>query len=217
MASIRFHHVDFTYPQSVNAVFEGLSLSIDSGWRTGVVGRNGLGKTTLLKLVCGDLQPTAGHVEAPLPTRYSGDAPEGAEALATLTVLRNRIAPYDRWEADMARLLALGSEEAIDRYGELEERYQAMGGYLVNAAIAREFAAMGLVEDLLERRFRDLSGGEQTRALIAALFVEQQTLEQEFFPLIDAVTASMKISAPRLVAVWASGASREKVASRRPK
>ncbi len=186
MASIIFHSVDFGYDASRADVFHELSLLIDSGWRCAVVGRNGQGKTTLLKLAGGLLTPTAGHVENPLVIRYfPGAVPPSLarRSQTTLEVVRESIAPFTAWEREMERCLAEGSETALARYGALHERYLARGGYEVDGRIARECAAMEFDPALLARPFHSLSGGEQTRALVAALFVEP-----EVYPLIDEPT-----------------------------
>ena len=63
-AVVRFVDVSFTYEQLTIPLFEGLSLTLDQGW-TGLVGANGSGKTTFLRLAAGLLDPTGGHVIAP--------------------------------------------------------------------------------------------------------------------------------------------------------
>lgn len=52
---INIENLYFEYPDGLNAVFSGLNLRLESGWRLGVVGENGCGKTTLLRLICGIL------------------------------------------------------------------------------------------------------------------------------------------------------------------
>jgi len=66
---VRFHHVTFAYPSGVEPLFSDLSLHLPAGW-SGVVGANGTGKTTLLKLATGQLTSDAGAIEAPTRTVY---------------------------------------------------------------------------------------------------------------------------------------------------
>jgi ATPase subunit of ABC transporter with duplicated ATPase domains len=61
---VRFHNITFAYPSAVDPLFCDLSLHLPSGW-SGVVGANGTGKTTLLKLATGQLAPDTGTIEAP--------------------------------------------------------------------------------------------------------------------------------------------------------
>ena len=65
MPLIRIEELDFHYDSPFTAVFEKLSLVVDTSWRTALVGRNGRGKTTLLRLVAGELEPLRGKLEAP--------------------------------------------------------------------------------------------------------------------------------------------------------
>ena len=69
MSSIVLKNVDFHYESPLNEVFQDLSLLIDTGWRTALVGRNGQGKTTLLNLLTGALSPQSGSVAVPVATR----------------------------------------------------------------------------------------------------------------------------------------------------
>lgn len=182
VASILLHHVEFSYPAAPEPVFRDLSLLLDSSWRTGVVGRNGQGKSTLLRLIHGELTPDSGEVEVPVMTRlFPGARP--APGQRTLDVVRNAVAPFGDWERRMEALLADAGEAALAEYAELHERYVACGGYQIDGWIARELDAMQLPAELLDRPFDALSGGEQTRALIVSLF-----LDPAAFPLMDEPT-----------------------------
>jgi len=66
---VKFESVTFLYETSAAPIFEDLSLQFDVGW-TGVIGPNGCGKTTLLRLACGDVAPVAGMVTVPKETVY---------------------------------------------------------------------------------------------------------------------------------------------------
>lgn len=79
---VRFHNVTFAYPSAVDPLFSDLSLHLPPGW-SGVVGANGTGKTTLLKLATGQLTPDAGAIVAPTRAVYcpqrTDDMPEKFE------------------------------------------------------------------------------------------------------------------------------------------
>ncbi len=183
MPAIVFTHLSFHYDTPYAEVFRDVDLLIDSGWRAGLVGRNGRGKTTMLRLITGELSPTAGSLHVPFEAQLFPPRSEPAPGTRTFDVIKDALGPYRTWEADMQGLLEDGSEPAIERYSAIQETYQAAGGYEVDAAIAREFDAMRLAASLLERDFHTLSGGERTRALITSLF-----LLTDRYPLIDEPT-----------------------------
>jgi lincosamide and streptogramin A transport system ATP-binding/permease protein len=190
--SITLRHLDFNYDSPYAEVFKDLSLLIDSGWRTGLVGRNGQGKSTLLRLIAGQLSPLAGELDVPVRTRYF--PLEVNARLATRDAVKDAIAPFRAWEAEMSALLAAGDAESVTRYGELHEQFTARGGYAVEAAIEAEFSEMRLPQEFLDRPLETLSGGEQTRALIVSLFVDGGA-----FPLIDEPTNHLDIEGRQLL------------------
>jgi len=83
---VRFHHVTFAYPSAAEPLFRDLSLHLPRGW-SGVVGANGTGKTTLLKLAAGRLTPDTGTIEAPTRAVYcpqrTDDVPDRFEQFAS--------------------------------------------------------------------------------------------------------------------------------------
>jgi lincosamide and streptogramin A transport system ATP-binding/permease protein len=197
MASIVFDRVEFHYQDPFQDVFAGLDLVIETSWRTALVGRNGRGKTTLMRLIAGRLAPTAGCVTAPVEARLFPGEPADPSSRA-LDVVRGAIAPYDEWRSEMAALAgpALGGA-ALERWGELAARLDAAGGWDVDARIEREVTLLGLDPAILERPFGTLSGGEQTRALIAALF-----LAPDVFALIDEPTNHLDLDGRERLAAY---------------
>jgi len=118
----------------------------------------------------------------------------------TLDVVKKSIAPFSTWEREMKALLDAGDEDSIARYGEILADYERMDGYRIDELLEREFARMGLSPALLERRFDSLSGGEQTRALICALF-----LRRGAFPLIDEPTNHLDMEGREALGEYLAG------------
>ena len=81
---VRFHNITFSYPSAVEPLFSDLTLHLPAGW-SGIVGANGTGKTTLLRLATGQLAPEAGTIDAPPRTVYcaqrTDDVPDRFEEL----------------------------------------------------------------------------------------------------------------------------------------
>jgi lincosamide and streptogramin A transport system ATP-binding/permease protein len=198
MSAIVLTDLDFHYQAPYKQIFERLSIAIDTSWRTALVGRNGRGKTTLLRLLSGALEPTRGSIALPAGVSYFPYEPADA-GRSVLEVLRECIAPFDEWERRMEELLASQEPGALEEYGEMLERYERSRGYSIDGLIEREVADVGMPPAILEQRFETLSGGERTRALIAALF-----LKDDAYPLIDEPTNHLDMAGREIVAEYLS-------------
>jgi lincosamide and streptogramin A transport system ATP-binding/permease protein len=198
MPTIALQDIAFHYTDPFTQVFDKLSLVIDTQWRTGLVGRNGRGKTTLLRLLRNEILPSRGEISMPVETSWFTMTPADS-ALSTREVIRDAVAPFAVWEERMTQLLEQEGETGLVEYGDLLERFQALGGYDIDARIKREIAAIGMNDTVLDRSFDTLSGGEQTRALIVALFLRKDT-----FPLIDEPTNHLDIEGRELLAEYLS-------------
>jgi len=102
---VKFHNVTFVYGSACEPLFENICLHAGPGW-SGVVGANGTGKTTLLKLAAGLLQPVQGHIERPTSTLYcpqrTDDIPEKLSELivadaGSAHVIKSRLGIQDDW------------------------------------------------------------------------------------------------------------------------
>ncbi|MDL2293477.1 ATP-binding cassette domain-containing protein [Ruminococcaceae bacterium OttesenSCG-928-D13] len=199
MSVIQIHDLTFAHLGG-DALFSHVDLELDSAWRLGLVGRNGRGKTTFLKLLMGQLEYT-GTITAADSFEYFPVTPENPDRPA-LSVARRMIAPFDEWEARMQALAEAATPEAMAEYGELQERYAAADGYTIDELIAAETGKLGIVPQVLERPFSGLSGGEQVKLMLAALF-----LKKHRFLLIDEPTDHLDAEGRRLVGRWLAGKS----------
>ncbi len=192
--------LSFAYDGAESETFRDLDLVIDTGWRSALVGANGRGKTTLLKLLAGVLTPDSGEIERPLPALlFSTDAVSGCTAFEAA---KDVSGPFRQWEREIESLLARGDEAALARYGELENAYRLAGGYEIDARLAAELTALGLATELAERPFETLSGGEQTRARLAGLFASGAS-----YPLIDEPTNHLDLAGRAQLADYLAGKS----------
>ena len=200
MATIVCRKVSFGYDGAARNIFEDLDLLVDTGWRTALTGRNGRGKTTLLRLIHGELLPDKGGIERSTYTRRF-PVPVADPAVSAFEAAKDAAGPFRRWEGEMSRLLDAGLDEsALDRYGALQSRFQEAGGYSIDADLESELDALELGPDCQTRRFDTLSGGEQTRCLLAGLFARQTG-----FPLIDEPTNHLDRSARERLAGYLRG------------
>lgn len=193
MSLIQFNRVYFQYDLSSTPVFNNLSISIDTAWKTGIIGRNGEGKTTLLNLVMRKIVPTKGKINIPMKTEYFPYEPKQTLKV-TLDVIKDNIAPFYQWEEQMRQLLNNSDAKSLERYGEILEKYQDAGGYEIDALIEKEMNMMKMNSELLNRDFNTLSEGERTRVLIISLF-----LKRGYFLLIDEPTNHLDLEGRKLL------------------
>ena len=201
MSTIICRRLTFGYPGAEGNVFDDLDLVIDTQWRSALSGRNGRGKTTLLRLIQGELEPDRGAIERSQRTAYFPGAVVHPDA-EVRDVVKDAVGPFRQWEAKMDDLLENGSEDALEAYGELLDAYQEAGGYAVESGIEAELASLGIGETYWERPFSSLSGGEQTRCLLASLFVPSSSSgpDTSTFALIDEPTNHLDRDGRRFLA-----------------
>ncbi|MEA4933219.1 MAG: ATP-binding cassette domain-containing protein, partial [Lawsonibacter sp.] len=162
MSQIIIQNLSFTYEGDHTPVFQGLNLHLDTNWKLGLLGRNGRGKTTLLRLLEGSLEGQ-GVISCSVPRRYY---------------------PKIVWDPSQTTRRVL-SEAAPDR-----ENWQ----------LIRELSRLGMGEEVLDRPFSTLSGGEQTKALLAALF-----LDHGVWPILDEPTNHLDVRGRDQVAEYLQG------------
>jgi ATPase subunit of ABC transporter with duplicated ATPase domains len=156
---------------------EGPALRIQPGDRIGLVGRNGAGKTTTMRILAGEAEPYAGTVIRTGEVGYLPQDPrEGdLDVLARDRVLSARgldtlLADLEKQQVLMAEVVgAAEQEKAVRRYGNLEERFAALGGYAAESEAGRICASLGLAERVLTQSLRTLSGGQRRRVELARI------------------------------------------------
>ena len=156
---------------------EGPALRIQPGDRIGLVGRNGAGKTTTMRILAGESQPYAGSVVSTSEVGYLPQDPrEGdLDVLARDRVLSARgldtlLADLEKQQVLMAEVVDdTERDKAIRRYGNLEERFAALGGYAAESEAGRICASLGLAERVLTQSLRTLSGGQRRRVELARI------------------------------------------------
>ncbi|MCX8561810.1 ABC-F family ATP-binding cassette domain-containing protein [Mycolicibacterium mucogenicum] len=157
--------------------FEGSALRIQPGDRIGLVGRNGAGKTTTLRILAGESQPYAGTVERIGEIGYLPQDPKEGDldVLARDRVLSARgldtlLADLEKQQAIMAEVVDdAARDKAVRRYGVLEERFSALGGYAAESDAGRICASLGLPDRVLTQPLRTLSGGQRRRIELARI------------------------------------------------
>jgi ATPase subunit of ABC transporter with duplicated ATPase domains len=155
-------------------LLEPTTLRVGPGDRIGLVGRNGAGKTTSLRVLAGETQPHAGSVERKGPVGYLPQDPRTGDldVIARDRVLSAR--GLDQLVHDIAKVqiqLAETPDDAalVGRYGVLEDRFSALGGYAAESDAARICANLGLPDRVLLQPLGTLSGGQRRRVELARI------------------------------------------------
>lgn len=196
MSIIQIQNMTFAYDGTYDNIFENVSFSLDTDWKTGFIGRNGRGKTTFLKLLTGQEHPNSGSISASVHFDYFPFPIHDMEATA-LETARNMIAPFTHWEQEMDHLLELSTDETLIRYGELQQRYMDADGYIIDELIAREAGKLAIGAETLARPVGTLSPGERTRLTLASLFLKKNN-----YLLIDEPTNHLDVKGRELAAEY---------------
>jgi ATPase subunit of ABC transporter with duplicated ATPase domains len=161
------------------------TLRVQPGDRIGLVGRNGAGKTTALKVLAGESLPYGGGIDRRGEVGYlpqdprTGDLDVSAKdrvlSARGLDVLLHQI---EKTQVELAGAVDDAARDAaVARYGRLEDRFAALGGYAAESEAARICANLGLPDRVLGQALRTLSGGQRRRVELARiLFSDASTL-----------------------------------------
>ena len=164
-------------------LFWDVSCSVARGDRIALVGANGTGKTTLLRLLAGLEEPTSGRVHRAKGLRI-GYLPQGAslegdgslwqEIMAVFEPLRAMEARLHDLEVQMANPAA--AQGALEAYAPLRERFEAQGGYTYQDRARHVLMGLGFPTEEHDLPVAHLSGGQKTRASLARLLLESPDL-----------------------------------------
>jgi ATPase subunit of ABC transporter with duplicated ATPase domains len=156
-------------------VVRDLDLVLAAGDKVGVVGRNGAGKTSTLRVLAGELAPAAGTVRRRGAVGYLRQDPrqhradDGTTGIEYLLAARGLIELQRSVEKARLQLEELASEEHVARFARLQDDYERVGGYRGEAEARAIVAGLGLAQDRLGLPVGALSGGERRRLELARI------------------------------------------------
>ena len=152
-------------------LFEGASVTIPAGHKVGIVGRNGTGKTTLFKLIKGQIAPDGGSIEVPSYFRIGGVEQEAPASDASLL---DTVLAADTERA--ALLIEAESCEDANRIGEIYQRLEDIDAYTAEPRASSILAGLGFSQHAQARPCHEFSGGWRMRVALGAVLFSQPDL-----------------------------------------
>ena len=187
MALLRINDLSIAF--GVHRLLERASLVIESGERIGLLGRNGEGKSTLLKILTRDINPDEGDIQGLDQIRVARleQAPNLSSSHTVFETVASGLGEIGQQRARYQALAQRGDEEALEEMHQLQDSIEAEHAWPLLNNINRTIGKLGLQA---EQRVNDLSGGWQRRvALARALVIEPELL------LLDEPTNHLDIEA----------------------
>ena len=174
-------------------LFRNLNWQLRKGDRVGLVGPNGAGKTTLFRLIIGQFEPDDGVVQRTRDTSVGYLPQEGLSVAgrSLFTEVRAALPELSQIQEELGTLHAvletngtqspqlpdsppgLGQQEALARYGELQHRFEELGGFRADAEVAKVLTGLGFREDQFAWPTDTFSGGWQMRIALAKLLLQR--------------------------------------------
>jgi ATP-binding cassette subfamily F protein 3 len=161
-------------------LFQNINLTLSPGQRIGLVGRNGTGKTTLLRLINGDIKPSEGTINAPKHAQVgflTQDMLEFRSDEPIINVAVDAFHEMRQMEQEINELLekpeAEQDEQWLERLTHLQEQYYVSGGYEMEARAHEVLDGLGFSDNDRQRPFSVFSGGWRMRVMLARLLLRE--------------------------------------------
>ena len=189
-----------------DVILDGVTFRLERREKVALVGRNGTGKTTLLRILNREQEPDAGHVHIPRGVKI-GYLKQEAPVDSTRTVLeeaeearRHALELKRRLEELEARIEKESTPEDLEEYAALHEHFMEAEGYAADRDVRTILLRMGFTEDELQKPASKLSGGETTRLALARLILEEPDLL-----ILDEPTNHLDLQATEWLEGWLRG------------
>jgi len=176
---------NLTKAYGADVIFENLTFDIKTKDRIGLLGRNGTGKTTLMKIMAGFEDYQGGQVSKRkgLTIGYLEQIPNYEDDNTVLDVLNEAFSQLNELKLQMEVLEksfeSLKGDElkkAVNKYSTIHDTYEITGGYGTKEKLNRILFGLEISDDMQKRLFNQLSGGEKTRVILGKILLEEPEL-----------------------------------------
>lgn len=166
-------------------LFKNVSFVINDKDRIALVGKNGAGKSTMLKILCGKQKPTSGEVSIPSGTtvgylpqvmKIADDTTvreEAKKAFADTTELKKRLKQMENEMAERSDYESDSYNQLVEKFTEDHERFMMMGGDNYEADIERTLVGLGFTQSDFDRPTKEFSGGWRMRVELAKILLRK--------------------------------------------
>lgn len=166
-------------------IFENISFDIKTNDRIGLIGPNGSGKTTIMKILIGDEHVQLGNVSFRKGSKlgYLDQIPLFDDSVTVFDIMHSAFidvyelkSKIDELMLQLNGLKGLKLEKALDKYSDLIHEYEQLDGYLTETNIDKVCSGLKVSEPMREMSFNLLSGGEKTRVMLGKILLEQPSI-----------------------------------------
>mgnify|MGYP002735102220 CR=1 FL=1 len=162
-------------------IFEKLTFEVQTAEHVAVVGNNGCGKTTLLKLLAGIDVPDAGRIikKKNSTIGYLHQIPYYPDLLVSEVLMEafSALVKIKSKLSELEKLMAVSEdlEKTLAEYGQLQEQFLQQGGYEIESKLASVANGLG-IHHLLGQQFENLSGGEKTKVMLGQILLQDSSI-----------------------------------------
>ncbi len=171
-------------------VLNSVNIKIEKGDRIGLIGRNGVGKTTLLKVLMGHIKPDTGEISININRiGYLSQRPEldgNMKVCQLVGVPYGQLAAIAKKISELEDIITTNSvsgtigkdqNKVAAEYAHLQEEFGSAGGFGIEARAKDALKKVGCSKDIIDRTISTLSGGEITKVLLARIIVQAQDVD----------------------------------------
>ena len=167
-------------------VLNGFDLELNTGERVSLIGPNGSGKTTIFKLIMGEEMPNSGQISirkgatigflSQIPPKYNDDL----TVREIIVQGKSKVLEVESKLRSLEEKMATADPEQLEillkTYGELQELFERIGGYSFESDVSRVCNGFKISDEMMERKFSTLSGGEKTIVSFAKLILSEPSI-----------------------------------------